>query len=89
MSVQERPKVQREPRRQMNGRSARLTLDNGATELECAVLDVAPGGARIITDAGMEVGDRFMFALVATHTRRQRCEVVWRRDRTFGIKFLN
>jgi PilZ domain len=90
MTVQERRlKVQREPRRQMNGRSARLVLGDGTTELECSVLDVAPGGARIVTDATMEVGDHFMFALVATHNKRQRCEVVWRRDRMFGIKFLN
>lgn len=89
MTVQERRlKVQREPRRQMNGRSARLTLDDGTTELECAVLDVAPGGARIRADAEMDVGDHFTFALVATHGTRQRCEVVWRREKMFGIKFL-
>ena len=47
MTVQERLKVQREPRRQINGRSARLILSDGTTELECSVLDVAPGGVRI------------------------------------------
>ena len=88
MSVQERLKVQREPRRQMNGRSARLILDDGTAELECSVTDVAPGGARIVADAEMEVGDQFTFVLVASHNRRQRCEVVWRHDKTFGIKFL-
>ena len=88
MTVQERLKVQREPRRQMNGRPARLMLGDGSTELECSVLDVAPGGARIVADAALEVGDHFTFSLVAAHNRRQRCEVVWRRDRTFGVKFL-
>jgi len=88
MTVQERPRVQREPRRQMNGRTARMTLDHGTRELECSVLDVAPGGARIVVDADIDVGDHFALALVATHSRRQRCEVVWRRDKTFGVKFL-
>ena len=88
MTVQQRLKVQREPRRQMNGRTARLMLSDGSTELECAVLDVAPGGARIVTEAEMDVGDHFTFALVASHNRHQRCEVVWRRDKTFGVKFL-
>lgn len=88
MTVQERLKVQREPRRQMNGRTARLMLDDGTTELECSVLDVAPGGARIVADTILEVGDRFTFSLVAAHNRLQRCEVVWRRDKTFGVKFL-
>jgi hypothetical protein len=88
MTVQERLKVQREPRRQINGRSARLMLIDGTTELECSVLDVAPGGARIVTGAEMDVGDHFTLVLVASHNRRQRCEVVWRRDKTFGVKFL-
>jgi hypothetical protein len=87
MTVQERAKVQREPRRQMNGRTVWLTLDDD-TKRKCAVIDVAPGGARIATDAEIEVGDRFVIALVATHDRRQRCEVVWRRENTFGVKFL-
>jgi hypothetical protein len=87
MTVQERPKVQREPRRQMKNRTAWLTLDDD-TKRKCSVIDVAPGGARIATDAGIEVGDRFAIALVASHDRRQRCEVVWRRENTFGVKFL-
>ena len=41
MTVQERPKVQREPRRQMNGRTAWLTLDDD-TKRQCSVIDVAP-----------------------------------------------
>jgi hypothetical protein len=87
MSVQERPRVQREPRRQMKGQTAWLTLDDD-TKRQCSVIDVAPGGARIATDAEIEVGDRFALALVASHDRRQRCEVVWRRENTFGVKFL-
>ena len=88
MTVQERPKVQREPLRQMHGRTASLVRDDDAARYECRVHDVAPGGARIATDANMDVGERFSLALVASHDRRQRCEVVWRRDKTFGIKFL-
>jgi len=88
MTVQERPKIQREPRRQMNGRPAWLTLDGGATRRECSVVDVAPGGAKIEVDADFDVGDIFELTLVASHDRRQRCEVVWRRESIFGVKFL-
>ena len=89
MTVQERrPKVQREPRRLMNGRAAWLTLDGGATRRECSVLDVAPGGAKIAVDTDFDVGDTFELALVASHNRRQRCEVVWRRESIFRVKFL-
>jgi hypothetical protein len=87
MTVQERKRVQREPRRQLNGRLARITVD-GEEELDCSVLDVAPGGIKIVTDAEMEIGDRFAIALVPTHPRRQQCEVVWRRGNTFGVKFV-
>ncbi len=86
--LERRPKVQREPRRQMNGRPAWLTCDDGATRRECSVLDVAPGGAKIEVDAEFDVGDTFELALVASHDRRQPCEVVWRRESTFGVKFL-
>jgi hypothetical protein len=51
-------------------------------------LDVAPGGAKIMTDAAIDVRDRFALALVPAHPTRQPCEVVWRRGNIYGIKFL-
>ena len=83
-----RPKVQREPRRQLQRQPAWFTVDDGVTRRECFVLDVSPGGAKIMTDAEIEVGDRIRLALVPTHEKRQPCEVVWRRGKTYGIKFL-
>lgn len=82
-----RPKVAREPRRQLNKRPAWMTVD-GTTKSECFVLDVAPGGAKIMTDAEIEVRDRFGLALVADRPTRQACEVVWRRGNIYGVKFL-
>jgi PilZ domain len=83
-----RAKIQREPRRQLNKQPAWITVDDGMTKCECLVLDVAPGGAKIMTDAAIDVSDRFALALVPAHPTRQPCEVVWRRGNTFGIKFL-
>ena len=89
MTVAEiKAKVQREPRRQMRKQSAWITVDDGATKRECFVLDVSPGGAKIVTDAAIDVRDRFGLALVPDHPKRQPCEVVWRRGTTYGIKFL-
>jgi hypothetical protein len=87
MTVQERKRVQREPRRQLNGRPARMSVD-GTDELDCSVIDVAPGGIKIVTEAEIDVGDRFAIELVPSHPRRQQCEVVWRRGNTFGVKFV-
>jgi hypothetical protein len=83
-----RAKIQREPRRQMQRHLAWLTVDDEMTKTECLVLDVSPGGARIVTDAEIDVRDRFRLALVPDHSKRQPCEVVWRRGKMFGIKFV-
>jgi hypothetical protein len=83
-----RTKVQREPRRQMGKRPAWIAVDEQMTPIECFVVDVSPGGARIMTDAAIDVSDQLVLALVPKHPKRQPCEVVWRDGKTFGIKFL-
>lgn len=83
-----RTKVQRELRRQLHKRLAWITLDDDITMHECHVLDLSSGGARIATDDVMEVRDRFELTLVPGHHKRERCEVVWRRGKTYGVKFL-
>jgi hypothetical protein len=83
-----RVKVQREPRRQADRQPAWITVDDEMTKRECLVLDVSPTGAKIMTDAPIDVRDRFGLALVPAHPKRQPCEVVWRRGNSCGIKFL-
>jgi len=58
------------------------------TKSECFVLDVSPGGAKIMTDAEIDVSDKFGLVLVADRPKRQPCEVVWRRGNIYGVKFL-
>ena len=83
-----RVKLQREPRRQLDKQPAWFTVDDGMTRRACFVLDVSPGGARIVTDQVIDVRDRFKLALVPDHPKRQPCEVVWRRGKTYGIRFI-
>jgi len=85
---EQRTKVQREPRRELRKRPTRMTVDDGVTKIDCIVLDVSPGGAKVVTDAALDVRDSFELALVPEHTTRQSCEVVWRRGKTYGVKFL-
>ena len=87
--VEPKAKVQRELRRQLQKRLAWITVDNGLTRRECHVLDLSSGGARIATDDAMDVRDRFELTLVPEHHRRELCEVVWRRGKTYGVKFMN
>jgi hypothetical protein len=89
MTVEAKTKVQREPRRQLNKRPTWMTVDDGRTRIDCFLLDVAPGGARIMTEAAIDVRDNFELALVPEHSKRQSCEVVWRRGQTYGVKFLS
>jgi hypothetical protein len=86
--VEPRARIQREARRQLHRRLAWISADNGVTERECHVLDLASGGARIATEDAMDVRDRFELTLVKGHHKRELCEVVWRRGKTYGIKFL-
>jgi hypothetical protein len=83
-----RVKVPREPRRHMHKQPAWITVDDGVTRLDCLVLDVSPGGVRIETDVEIDLGGRLTLALVPAHSKRQPCEVVWRRGKTYGVKFL-
>ena len=39
-------------------------------------------------DDGITKIECFVLALVPQHPKRQSCEVVWRRGRTYGVKFL-
>jgi len=87
-AVEPKTRVQREMRRQSHKRLAWITLDDGITMRECHILDVSSGGVRIATDDAMDVRDRFELALVSGH-KRERCEVVWRRGKTYGVKFLS
>ena len=72
MTVDEaRVKVQREPRRQLRKQPAWITVEDGMTKLECFVLDISPGGARIVTDAAIDVRDKFGLVLVPDDPKRQ------------------
>jgi PilZ domain len=83
-----RTKIQREPRREVHRQPAWFAMHDGMTRRECVVLDVSPGGAKIMTDAAIDVSDRLELALVPTRQTRQPCEVVWRRGNVYGIRFL-
>jgi hypothetical protein len=63
-----------------------ITLDGEATVIQCQVLDVSQDGAKIVIDVEADIGTRFGLALVPHHPRQ--CEIVWRRGRTLGIKFV-
>ena len=70
-------KVIREPRRQLHKQPAWMTVDDGVTNRECFVLDVSPGGARIVTELP-ETTLRTLFAILLFGVAAQ---LVWRTRR--------
>jgi hypothetical protein len=61
--------------------SAWITL-NG----EITIMDISKRGAKIVPDGLSAIPD--CFDLVLGDQKRKACEVVWRRGRMLGIKFV-
>ncbi len=80
-----KPRLKREARRRRY-QWAWVALEGNATVHDCRVLDVSQNGAKVVTDMAAEIGTRIGLALVAHRPRL--CEIVWRRGRTVGIKFV-
>jgi hypothetical protein len=80
-----KPRLKREARRRRY-QWAWVALEGNATVHDCRVLDVSQNGAKVVTDMAAEIGTRIGLALVPHRPRL--CEIVWRRGRTVGIKFV-
>jgi hypothetical protein len=80
-----KPRLKREARRRRH-QWAWVTLESSVTVHNCRVLDVSQNGAKVVTDMAAEIGTRIGLALVPHRPRL--CEIVWRRGRTLGIKFV-
>jgi PilZ domain len=85
--VRPKLKLKRQQVRRRRHQSAWITLDDGTTKYKCEVEDVSQSGAKITVDAAVQVGTLLGIALVPRATAR-RCEVIWRRGNTLGIRFM-
>jgi hypothetical protein len=63
-------------------------FDGDHVSCECQVMDVSLHGAKIVASVDAEIGSRFRLSLVPNAPKRQACEVIWRRGKTLGIKFV-
>jgi hypothetical protein len=83
-----KPKTKkREVRRMIRQQSAWITL-NGVAMTECRIMDISKRGAKIVPGGSSVVPARFELAFVQGGQKRQACEVIWRRGRMLGIKFI-
>lgn len=65
-----------------------ITLDGGFAARQCNVLDLSSTGAKIIVDDPQSVTARVRLAFSRDARTGRSCEVVWRRGKTLGVRFV-
>ena len=77
----------REARKSL-GQSAWITLDGGFAARQCVVQDISPAGARISVDDAATLPAKLRLAFARDARTGHKCQVVWRRGRSAGVKFV-
>jgi hypothetical protein len=62
---------------------------NGRADRECSILDASLAGAKVVVQDGSGIPDQFELAFFQAVDRRRKCEVIWRRGKMLGIKFVS
>ncbi|MDO9560503.1 MAG: PilZ domain-containing protein [Bradyrhizobium sp.] len=65
-----------------------LTLDGGFAARPCVVQDLSSTGAKVTVDDPNALPGRLRLALSRDARTGRSCEVVWRRGKTVGVKFV-
>ena len=65
-----------------------ITLDGGFAARQCVVQDVSTSGARITVDDPDVLPGRLRLAFARDARTGRNCEVVWRRGKSLGVKFV-
>ena len=65
-----------------------VTLEGGFAARQCVVHDVSSAGAKITVSDSSVLSGRIKLAFSRDANTGRRCEVVWRRGKTFGVKYV-
>jgi hypothetical protein len=82
-----RKNVKREVRRRRY-QSAGITA-HGLTNHECRLSNLSQSGAELVVEVGDVLPSRFEIRLVPNSGRTKLWEVIWRRGKTIGVKFIH
>jgi hypothetical protein len=77
----------RETRRSLR-QSGWITFDGGFAARPCVVQDMSASGAKITIEDSNTLPAKLRLALSRDARTGKACEVVWRRGKTLGIKFV-
>jgi hypothetical protein len=79
--------TKREARKSVR-QSGWITLDGGFAARPCTVLDLSSAGAKITIDDPNAVTAKVRLAFSRDARAGRTCQVIWRRGKTIGIKFV-
>lgn len=65
-----------------------VTLDGGFAARQCVVQDLSSSGAKITLDDASVLTGRLRLAFSRDARTGRSCEVVWRRGKSLGVKFV-
>lgn len=66
-----------------------LSLEGGFAARPCVVQDLSSNGAKVTIDDPNTLPGKLRLALSRDTRTGRPCEVVWRRGRTVGVKFVS
>jgi hypothetical protein len=72
----------------MRHHPAWIAFDGDTRSYDCQVLDVSASGAKLIADIDAVVASKFRLSFTPLSLAGKECEVVWRKRRTIGVRFL-
>jgi PilZ domain len=65
-----------------------ISFDRSIKSFECEVMDISADGAKLTADIFAPIGSRFRLSAVPQAIVRRSCEVVWRKGRMIGVRFV-
>jgi hypothetical protein len=74
--------------RKLLGQPAWITLDGGFAARQCVVADISSTGARITLEEAVALPAKLRLAFSRDARTGHICQVVWRRGKSAGVKFV-
>jgi hypothetical protein len=65
-----------------------VTLEGGFAARECVVHDMSATGAKLTVSDSSVLSGRVRLAFSRDARNGRQCQVVWKRGRSFGVKFV-
>ena len=65
-----------------------ITLEGGFAARRCVVEDISTAGAKIVVDEPEAMPARLRLAFARDARTGRTCQVIWRRGKSLGVKFV-